>query len=260
MKSTETATTPEGTTTVETTSEVKKTGDNPPARHHECSGRAGQVTPRLADEPTPLDASGFREASLFWKGGGTFRWIQHAGTKKSVDLALRLRLVTGNEVARRDARKGRGLCDPYGVTVQTSVQLRSRKTMAINAQELQGQWNKLRGHVKEHWGQLTDDDLQMQGGNIDQLVGRNPRKRTGETREAIKALPHRPDIARLVGRLPGRRGGQQLHPAGGRPASRALRRRRPVGTASVTAMSRTWCGTTRASRSRPRSESGSWPA
>jgi uncharacterized protein YjbJ (UPF0337 family) len=57
--------------------------------------------------------------------------------------------------------------------------------MAINAQELQGQWNKLRGQVKEKWGQLTDDDLQMQGGNVDQLVGRIQQK-TGEGREVIE--------------------------------------------------------------------------
>jgi len=57
--------------------------------------------------------------------------------------------------------------------------------MAINAQELQGQWNSLRGRVKEKWGQLTDDDLQMHGGNIDQLVGRI-QQRTGEGRESIE--------------------------------------------------------------------------
>ena len=57
--------------------------------------------------------------------------------------------------------------------------------MAINAQELQGQWNTLRGRVKERWGQLTDDDLQIQAGNIDQLVGRIQQK-TGEGREAIE--------------------------------------------------------------------------
>jgi len=57
--------------------------------------------------------------------------------------------------------------------------------MAINAQELQGQWSKLRGQVKERWGQLTDDDLQIQGGNVDQLVGRI-QQRTGEGREAIE--------------------------------------------------------------------------
>jgi len=57
--------------------------------------------------------------------------------------------------------------------------------MAINAQELQGQWNNLRGQVKSKWGQLTDDDLQIHGGNIDQLVGRIQQK-TGEGREAIE--------------------------------------------------------------------------
>lgn len=59
--------------------------------------------------------------------------------------------------------------------------------MAINAQELQGQWNRLKGQVKEKWGQLTDDDLQISGGNVDQLVGRIQQK-TGEGREAIEAF------------------------------------------------------------------------
>ena len=55
----------------------------------------------------------------------------------------------------------------------------------INAQELQGQWNRIRGQVKEKWGQLTDDDLTIQGGNVDQLVGRIQQK-TGEGRESIE--------------------------------------------------------------------------
>jgi uncharacterized protein YjbJ (UPF0337 family) len=57
--------------------------------------------------------------------------------------------------------------------------------MAINAQELQGQWDTLRGQVKDRWGQLTDDDLQIQEGNVDQLVGRI-QQRTGEGRETIE--------------------------------------------------------------------------
>jgi len=55
----------------------------------------------------------------------------------------------------------------------------------INAQEIQGKWNKIRGQVKEKWGQLTDDDLMIHGGNVDQLVGRIQSK-TGEGREAIE--------------------------------------------------------------------------
>ena len=57
--------------------------------------------------------------------------------------------------------------------------------MAINAQELQGQWNKLKGQVKEKWGQLSDDDLSIQGGNVDQLVGKIQTK-TGVARETIE--------------------------------------------------------------------------
>jgi len=57
--------------------------------------------------------------------------------------------------------------------------------MAINAQELQGQWNQLRGRVKEKWGQLTDDDLALHGGNVDQLVGKI-QQRTGEGRESVE--------------------------------------------------------------------------
>ena len=58
----------------------------------------------------------------------------------------------------------------------------------MNTQEIQGQWNRIRGQVKEKWGQLTDDDLVLRSGNVDQLVGKIQQK-TGEGREAIeKAL------------------------------------------------------------------------
>lgn len=55
----------------------------------------------------------------------------------------------------------------------------------LNAQEVRGQWDKLRGKVKEKWGQLTDDDLMIVGGNIDELIGRIHEK-TGEARENIE--------------------------------------------------------------------------
>jgi uncharacterized protein YjbJ (UPF0337 family) len=55
----------------------------------------------------------------------------------------------------------------------------------VNTQQLQGSWNRIRGQIKEKWGNLSDDDLQIQGGNIDQVVGRIQQK-TGESREAIE--------------------------------------------------------------------------
>ncbi len=61
--------------------------------------------------------------------------------------------------------------------------------MSINAQELQGQWNQVKGKVKEKWGQLTDDDLNFQSGGIDKLIGKI-QQRTGEGREAIEGFLH----------------------------------------------------------------------
>src|SRR5215469_4311852 len=55
----------------------------------------------------------------------------------------------------------------------------------LNAQEVRGQWDKLRGKIKQKWGQLTDDDLQIIGGNIDELVGRIHEK-TGVAREQVE--------------------------------------------------------------------------
>jgi len=55
----------------------------------------------------------------------------------------------------------------------------------VNAQVLEGQWNQVRGQLKQKWGQLTDDDLKFANGNIDQLVGLI-QHRTGEAREGIE--------------------------------------------------------------------------
>ncbi len=55
----------------------------------------------------------------------------------------------------------------------------------LNAQEVRGQWDQLKGKVKQKWGQLTDDDLKIVGGNIDELVGRIHEK-TGVTREQVE--------------------------------------------------------------------------
>jgi uncharacterized protein YjbJ (UPF0337 family) len=59
--------------------------------------------------------------------------------------------------------------------------------MAINPQTIQGEWNQLCGHARQRWSQLTDDDLGVQMGNIEQLVGRIQQK-TGEGREAIETF------------------------------------------------------------------------
>lgn len=57
----------------------------------------------------------------------------------------------------------------------------------MNQQTLRGQWNQVKGKVRERWGQLTDDELARTEGNIDQLVGLIQRK-TGEARSQIESF------------------------------------------------------------------------
>jgi uncharacterized protein YjbJ (UPF0337 family) len=42
----------------------------------------------------------------------------------------------------------------------------------MNWDRIEGQWKQVKGSVKERWGKLTDDDLNVVGGKKDQLVGR----------------------------------------------------------------------------------------
>lgn len=37
---------------------------------------------------------------------------------------------------------------------------------------IEGSWNQFRGKVREQWGKLTDDDLDVIGGRRDQLIGK----------------------------------------------------------------------------------------
>jgi uncharacterized protein YjbJ (UPF0337 family) len=42
----------------------------------------------------------------------------------------------------------------------------------MNFDQLQGKWEQYKGQVRENWGHLTDDDLQVIGGKRDKLIGR----------------------------------------------------------------------------------------
>ena len=55
----------------------------------------------------------------------------------------------------------------------------------MNQQILVGNWNEIKGKLREKWGQLTDDDFQQIRGDAEQLIGVIQRK-TGEAREAIE--------------------------------------------------------------------------
>ena len=42
----------------------------------------------------------------------------------------------------------------------------------MNKDTIEGNWKQLKGKVKEQWGKLTDDDLDVIAGKRDQMVGR----------------------------------------------------------------------------------------
>jgi uncharacterized protein YjbJ (UPF0337 family) len=42
----------------------------------------------------------------------------------------------------------------------------------MNWDQVEGKWKQAGGKVKEKWGRLTDDDLQVIAGKRDQLIGK----------------------------------------------------------------------------------------
>lgn len=55
----------------------------------------------------------------------------------------------------------------------------------MNEDTIKGNWNQFKGKVKEQWGKLTDDDLDVINGQRDQLVGRL-QEREGLARDAAE--------------------------------------------------------------------------
>lgn len=55
----------------------------------------------------------------------------------------------------------------------------------MNWDQIQGQWQQAKGKLREKWGKLTDDDLDVIAGKRDQLVGLL-QKRYGAAREEIE--------------------------------------------------------------------------
>ncbi len=52
-------------------------------------------------------------------------------------------------------------------------------------QKLEGNWNVLKGKIKQEYANLTDDDLAYQRGKEDELLGRI-QKASGKTKDQLK--------------------------------------------------------------------------
>ena len=57
----------------------------------------------------------------------------------------------------------------------------------MNTQFLKGNWNKLKGTLKQKYAQLTDDDLKYVEGKEDELMGRI-QKKLGLTKDALDLI------------------------------------------------------------------------
>ncbi|HEX6145137.1 MAG TPA: CsbD family protein [Acidimicrobiia bacterium] len=49
----------------------------------------------------------------------------------------------------------------------------------------EGTWDRIKGKIRETWGDLTDDDMDQARGNFEQFAGR-VKEKTGESAEAIE--------------------------------------------------------------------------
>jgi len=57
--------------------------------------------------------------------------------------------------------------------------------MSATTDKIKGNWNQLKGKLKQEYGELTDDDLQYAEGQEDELIGKI-QKKTGKAKDDIK--------------------------------------------------------------------------
>jgi len=49
----------------------------------------------------------------------------------------------------------------------------------------EGTWQRIKGKIRETWGDLTDDDMDQARGNFEQFAGR-VKEKTGESAEEVQ--------------------------------------------------------------------------
>ena len=57
--------------------------------------------------------------------------------------------------------------------------------MSAFADKMKGNWNELKGKMKQEYAELTEDDLAYQEGQEDELLGRLQQK-VGKSKEEVK--------------------------------------------------------------------------
>ena len=57
----------------------------------------------------------------------------------------------------------------------------------MNTTEIKGNWNELKGKLKQKYANLTDDDLLFVEGKQDELIGRLEKK-LGKTKDEVRKI------------------------------------------------------------------------
>src|SRR5215212_8083775 len=61
---------------------------------------------------------------------------------------------------------------PLALGAKPKVFCHQLQEIVMNQDRMEGNWKQVKGKVKEQWGKLTDDDLDVIAGKRDQLLGR----------------------------------------------------------------------------------------
>lgn len=55
----------------------------------------------------------------------------------------------------------------------------------MNQQTLEGEWNQIKGKIRDRWGEFSNDDFARARGSVEELIGVIQQK-TGEAREQVE--------------------------------------------------------------------------
>jgi uncharacterized protein YjbJ (UPF0337 family) len=85
--------------------------------------------------------------------------------------------------------KNEGLCFGKGKSPEkwSRDPPRPRFIFVMTTLTLKGNWNELKGKLKQKYGELTDDDLTFADGKEDELYGRL-QKRLGKTKDDVRKI------------------------------------------------------------------------
>lgn len=83
----------------------------------------------------------------------------------------------------RQSRVARIAQGPEGGRMISSYQ----PTTDMTQLQIKGNWNQIKGKLKQKYGVLTDNDLVFEEGKEDELLGRL-QERTGEAKEKLRAF------------------------------------------------------------------------